>query len=127
MMLEKKRNLMHEKTKGEIIVYMDDDDYYPPQSVQIRVSHLKKELENDTHCVFCTTVPNFDINQRSTIDDKKYQVITASGDAKYDSDSVISMSFITRDGETVVYANHDGIPVRTGDSTFFIWTIVRPA
>ena len=62
-----------------------------------------------------------------TIDDKKYQVITASGDAKYDSDSVISMSFITRDGETVVYANHDGIPVSIGDSNIFIWTIVRPA
>ena len=35
MTLGKKRNLMHEKTSGEIIVYMDDDDYYPP----MRVSH----------------------------------------------------------------------------------------
>jgi glycosyltransferase involved in cell wall biosynthesis len=35
MTLGKKRNLMHEKTCGEIIVYMDDDDYYPP----MRISH----------------------------------------------------------------------------------------
>jgi hypothetical protein len=35
MPLGKKRNLLHEKSRGEILVYMDDDDYYPPQ----RVSH----------------------------------------------------------------------------------------
>ena len=32
MTLGKKRNLMHEKSKGDIIVYMDDDDYYPPDT-----------------------------------------------------------------------------------------------
>ena len=35
MLLGKKRNLMHGKCSGDIIVYMDDDDYYPPE----RVSH----------------------------------------------------------------------------------------
>ena len=30
-----KRNLMHDKSTGSIIVYMDDDDYYPPE----RISH----------------------------------------------------------------------------------------
>ena len=35
MTLGKKRNIMHEKAKGDIIVYMDDDDFYPPE----RVSH----------------------------------------------------------------------------------------
>ena len=35
MPLGKKRNLMHEKSSGDILVYMDDDDYYPP----CRVSH----------------------------------------------------------------------------------------
>jgi len=35
MPLGKKRNLMHEKSQGDFIVYMDDDDYYPPE----RVSH----------------------------------------------------------------------------------------
>lgn len=38
--LGKKRNLMHEHTKGDIIVYMDDDDYYPPQRVEHAVVTL---------------------------------------------------------------------------------------
>ena len=33
---------MHEKTKGEIIIYMDDDDYYPPD----RVSHAVNKLRS---------------------------------------------------------------------------------
>ena len=41
MMLGKKRNLMHEKSCGDIIVYMDDDDYYPPS----RVSHAVTMLQ----------------------------------------------------------------------------------
>jgi hypothetical protein len=40
MTLGKKRNIMHDKTKGDIIVYMDDDDYYPPE----RVSHAVNML-----------------------------------------------------------------------------------
>jgi hypothetical protein len=40
MTLGKKRNLMHEKSRGEILVYMDDDDYYPPK----RVSHAVEML-----------------------------------------------------------------------------------
>ena len=40
MSLGKKRNMMHEKSKGDIIVYMDDDDYYPPE----RVSHSVEML-----------------------------------------------------------------------------------
>ena len=40
MPLGKKRNLMHSKSKGDIIVYMDDDDYYPPE----RVSHAVNML-----------------------------------------------------------------------------------
>jgi glycosyltransferase involved in cell wall biosynthesis len=38
--LGKKRNMMHEKARGDIIVYMDDDDYYPPE----RVSHAVNTL-----------------------------------------------------------------------------------
>jgi len=40
MPLGKKRNLMHDKSRGDIIVYMDDDDYYPPE----RVSHAVEVL-----------------------------------------------------------------------------------
>lgn len=42
MNLGKKRNLMHEKSKGDIIVYMDDDDYYPPDRVSHAVDTLQK-------------------------------------------------------------------------------------
>ena len=41
MKLGRKRNVLHEKSKGDIIVYMDDDDYYPPQ----RVSHAVEKLQ----------------------------------------------------------------------------------
>ena len=41
--LGRKRNLMHEKSKGDIIVYMDDDDYYPPE----RVNHAVNRLRSD--------------------------------------------------------------------------------
>jgi len=40
MTLGKKRNLMHANACGDIIVYMDDDDYYPPE----RVSHAVEAL-----------------------------------------------------------------------------------
>jgi len=42
MSLGKKRNLMHEKSNGDIIVYMDDDDYYPPNRVSHAVEMLTK-------------------------------------------------------------------------------------
>ncbi len=41
MHLGKKRNLAHDKCSGEIIVYMDDDDYYPPTRVSHAVHTLK--------------------------------------------------------------------------------------
>lgn len=42
MSLGKKRNLMHSKCSGDIIVYMDDDDYYPPERVSHAVETLQK-------------------------------------------------------------------------------------
>lgn len=46
MKLGAKRNLMHEKTKGSIIVYMDDDDYYPPDRVEHAVKTLLKNPQS---------------------------------------------------------------------------------
>lgn len=40
MTLGRKRNIAHEKCSGDIIVYMDDDDYYPPE----RISHAVNML-----------------------------------------------------------------------------------
>jgi len=38
--LGEKRNVMHQHAKGSIIVYMDDDDYYPPERVKHAVDTL---------------------------------------------------------------------------------------
>jgi len=43
MLLGKKRNFMHSKCSGSIIIYMDDDDYYPPA----RISHAVETLLNN--------------------------------------------------------------------------------
>ena len=42
MALGEKRNFMHSKVNGDIIVYMDDDDYYPPERVSHSVETLQK-------------------------------------------------------------------------------------
>jgi len=42
MKLGEKRNFMHTKTKGEFLIYMDDDDYYPPERVEHAVDVLQK-------------------------------------------------------------------------------------
>ena len=49
MPLGKKRNIMHEKCKGDILVYIDDDDYYPPCRVSHAVDTLMKNP--DVLCV----------------------------------------------------------------------------
>ena len=43
MKLGKKRNFMHSKCKGDIIVYMDDDDYYPPERINCAVNKLRSK------------------------------------------------------------------------------------
>ena len=40
----KKRNMSHALSKGDILVYMDDDDYYPPN----RISHAVESLMKST-------------------------------------------------------------------------------
>ena len=55
MKLGKKRNFMHTKCSGEIIVYMDDDDYYPPERVNHAVNRLRsqpKALASGSSCMY---------------------------------------------------------------------------
>jgi len=40
MSLGEKRNYMHSFVRGSIIVYMDDDDYYPPERIEDAVDKL---------------------------------------------------------------------------------------
>ena len=43
MTLGKKRNILNDHAKGDIIVFMDDDDYYPPE----RISHAVEKLRSN--------------------------------------------------------------------------------
>lgn len=45
MSLGEKRNYMHKHCKGSIIVYMDDDDYYPPDRIEHAVERLMGNKE----------------------------------------------------------------------------------
>ena len=49
MTLGEKRNIMHKKVTGEIIVYVDDDDYYPP----CRISHAVETLRKNPSALCC--------------------------------------------------------------------------
>lgn len=57
-----KRNIAAEAASGEILVHMDDDDVYPNHSVITRAAMLKMSPEKE--CVFCTTIPCYDIQKR---------------------------------------------------------------
>ena len=46
--------------EGAVIVHMDDDDYYPPNSVRIRVMAL---LSSEKECVSCSAIANFNIKR----------------------------------------------------------------
>ena len=43
MTLGKKRNILNDNSRGDIIVFMDDDDYYPPD----RISHVVEKLKSN--------------------------------------------------------------------------------
>lgn len=53
-----KRNLGAKAAKFPVIIHMDDDDIYPPNSTLFRVSMM---LRAKKECAFCTTLPSYDI------------------------------------------------------------------
>lgn len=63
-----KRNIGADLAEGDIVVHMDDDDYYPPQSVMSRVRVLQKYSKEGFGCVGCSVVGSHDlVNQKSTL------------------------------------------------------------
>jgi glycosyltransferase involved in cell wall biosynthesis len=56
--IAQKRNLGAKIAKYDIIVHMDDDDIYPPNSILFRVSMM---LRAKKQAAFCTTLPSYDI------------------------------------------------------------------
>jgi len=72
-----KRNLGAEKASNDIIIHMDDDDYYPPESILARVKALIKYKERGIKCVGCTMIGTYDL---------------MSGKSSMSSDGPISLS-----------------------------------
>ena len=70
-----KRNICAKRASHDIIIHMDDDDYYPPESVLAKVKLLIKYPEKD--CIGSSNICTYDI-----INDK----------CTYSTDSTISMS-----------------------------------
>jgi hypothetical protein len=59
-----KRNLGVESASHDILVMLDDDDVYPNHSVLSRVAHMLAAPSRE--CIFCTTIPCFDIHQKKS-------------------------------------------------------------
>jgi hypothetical protein len=55
-----KRNFCVEKASHDYIVCMDDDDYYPANSVKLRIFEL---LKSGKDCLACSAIGCFDINR----------------------------------------------------------------
>lgn len=62
MSIAEKRNIGVQKAMYDVLVMMDDDDVYPNNSVLSRVSMMTKSPKKE--CVFCTTIPCYDIEKR---------------------------------------------------------------
>lgn len=56
-----KRNLGVEKASHDILVFLDDDDVYPNNSIVSRVAYMLAEPRKQ--CVFSTTIPCYDIHE----------------------------------------------------------------
>lgn len=67
LVIGEKRNICIEKTSYDIIVHMDDDDYYPPESVLTRVRLLEK-FKDHKQCVGCSKVRCFNMLTEETFE-----------------------------------------------------------
>jgi hypothetical protein len=64
MSVADKRNLGVQSAMYDIVCMLDDDDVYPNNSILQRVAMLLKEPKKE--CVFCTTIPCYDIKKYSS-------------------------------------------------------------
>ena len=71
MTLGAKRNMLHDKSRGSILVYMDDDDYYPPE----RVSHAVETLMRNPQalCAGASEIYLYFKNIKTTLKNPMYQ------------------------------------------------------
>lgn len=63
-----KRNLCVQYASNNIIVHMDDDDYYYPDSLLYRVRKLSQSIKNDQiECIGCSSIGCFHIKNMVSI------------------------------------------------------------
>jgi len=66
--IAKKRNMGADFANHEYIMHMDDDDYYPPESILARVKILMKYKDKGIECVGSSTIGIYNImNKNSNI------------------------------------------------------------
>lgn len=75
--ISNKRNIGADLATGEIIIHMDDDDYYPEHSVYSRVRILQKYASQDIGCVGSSLIGTYNI---------------LTNKSSYASDGVLSLS-----------------------------------
>ena len=77
--ISRKRNMGYDYANGDIIIHMDDDDYYLPSSVSTRVKVLLYYKEKGIDCVGCERFGCHDLQKdMSFIIDKNNEIAEAS-------------------------------------------------
>jgi GR25 family glycosyltransferase involved in LPS biosynthesis len=61
MTIAMKRNIAVSNSSNEYIIHMDDDDYYPPESILARIKILLKYKKDDIECVGSTFIGTYNI------------------------------------------------------------------
>ena len=65
--IAKKRNLGADFATNDIILHMDDDDYYPPESILARVKILLKYKDKGIKCVGCSEIGVYNILNKNSV------------------------------------------------------------
>jgi GR25 family glycosyltransferase involved in LPS biosynthesis len=80
MTIAMKRNIAVSNSSHDIIIHMDDDDYYPPESILARVKILLKYQNDGIECVGSTLIGTYNImsNQSSMSSDGPISLSEAS-------------------------------------------------
>jgi GR25 family glycosyltransferase involved in LPS biosynthesis len=61
MTIAMKRNIAVSNSSNPYIIHMDDDDYYPPESILARIKILLKYKDNNIECVGSTLIGTYNI------------------------------------------------------------------
>jgi len=80
MTIAMKRNIAVSNSSNDYIIHMDDDDYYPPESILARVKILLKYKDEGIECVGSTLIGTYNIilNQSSMSSDGPISLSEAS-------------------------------------------------